>query len=201
MYKDWRWPPSCVPVHSFMEVFSTQLAEGGASPSLFILSTTSTRVTLPSLVSTLSRSKASERYSQSLLFPSLRCYLITMLNVYTVEDRNQRAVVQVFIITPHTSKAKRRLIKRAINFPVFPAHRVWRIYCPQTPRLITILLRDNTYRLITVNVPINLEYHHSVCLLLRIETPSHPFSRKLICPSHGTKEGGEGVGESQFRQL
>ncbi len=56
-----------------------------------------------------------------------------------MEDRNQRAVVRVFILTRPTSKANRRLIKQATNFPVFSAHRVWRIYCPQTPRLITFL--------------------------------------------------------------
>jgi hypothetical protein len=34
-----------------------------------------------------------------------------------------------------------------------------------------------------------LEYH-SVCPLVRIETPPHPLSRKRVCPPPGTTGGG-----------
>jgi hypothetical protein len=51
---------------------------------------------------------------------------------------NLQAVVRL-LIAPHTITAKDRLPRKT---PVFSAQEVWRIYCRQTPRLITNPLCD-----------------------------------------------------------
>ncbi len=75
-----------------------------------------------------------------------------MLKKNSVEDRNQRVEVWVFINILTLVNQTIDWIRTGSKFPVFSAQRVWRIYCPQTPRLITNLLRGNSLILLAVTM-------------------------------------------------
>jgi hypothetical protein len=56
---------------------------------------------------------------------------------------NQRVVVRIFILSSHyESKTTTETKTGLLNFSVFFAQGVWRIYCPQISRLITNPLRE-----------------------------------------------------------